>query len=75
MAKRVDHKKLRSAILKRLERGNFSTTELHVSLQGILNPPTRNAVKNELLALEDERIIKRVGRNFGLKWQLRARAQ
>lgn len=74
MAKRVDHKKLRTMLLNRLNRGSFNTTELHVSLQGILNPPTRNAVKNELLALEDERIIKRVGRNFGLKWELKAKA-
>ena len=71
MAKRVDHKKLRTMLLNRLGRGSFNTTELHVSLQGILNPPTRNAVKNELLAMEDERIIVRVGRNFGLKWQLK----
>ena len=74
MAKRVDHKKLRTMLLNRLSRGSFNTTELHVSLQGILNPPTRNAVKNELLAMEDERIIKRVGRNFGLKWELRPQA-
>lgn len=74
MAKRIDHKKLRSAIITRLKRCSLNTTELHHDLQGLSDKPTRNAVKTELLAMEDERIIKRVGRNFGLKWELRPQA-
>ncbi len=75
MAIRIDHTKLRKAILSKLERMNLSTTEIYVALQGFAAKWTRNGIKTELLALEDERIIKRVGRNAGLKWELKRRQQ